>query len=658
MKTTQWASWLLRRAVVRIAAVVAALLVASYAVPKVVLYEARAKARDAGYEMTADRAELRPWEVVLHEVRATGARADLTAESLTVKVNTRLRSTGMTARKAEVNIRESKGGEAGGRRTEVSLIDSNVHIRRGKTRADAYVRTARVGTDGRVWADADVRAEYGGVSVSAMEVEASGVRPDEPMNLSAKSVDVVVTDVPDDVEGSSGGQAVKRRNLRVTADRMTVTREEERVTADKVKAEVDTDELGQKLHLEAERMTAAGNSAEWVSADLNRKREDHDRVEVSFSADSVETENRKMSSAEFSVKKIRADATVIRNGRYFTVPVADVHVGSARVSMAASTWSDGVHVEAEMPEIGCQELLQSLPRGLVPKLRPEGGDTRMSGTISWKVQVDVDMPARKKPDVSIWLRNKCVVESVPDELNVQRLTRPFKHDEYTADGKRTSETVGPGSKNWVPLSVISPMMPAAVMAMEDPSFMSHRGILIQAIENSMEQNITAGKFVRGGSTISMQLAKNLWLAREKTISRKIQEAVLTTYLEQKMTKTQMIELYLNVVEFGPNLYGIGPASRHYFAKDPGSLTLSQSLFLASLLPSPRSAGFEEGKKVSQGRLDLLRKVMKMMLDRGTIGPSQYEQGLKETPVFGDPSAMGEAETEPKAPGGIDPSEWR
>jgi membrane peptidoglycan carboxypeptidase len=174
----------------------------------------------------------------------------------------------------------------------------------------------------------------------------------------------------------------------------------------------------------------------------------------------------------------------------------------------------------------------------------------------------------------------------------------------------------------------------------------------------MEQNITAGKFVRGGSTISMQLAKNLWLAREKTISRKIQEAVLTTYLEQKMTKTQMIELYLNVVEFGPDLYGIGPASHHYFAKDPGSLTLSQSLFLASLLPNPKSAGFEEGKKVSQGRLGLLRKVMKMMLDRGTIGPSQYEQGMKETPVFGDPSATGEAEDGPKALGGIDPSEWR
>jgi membrane peptidoglycan carboxypeptidase len=284
--------------------------------------------------------------------------------------------------------------------------------------------------------------------------------------------------------------------------------------------------------------------------------------------------------------------------------------------------------------------------------------TEVVGTIAWRASIEVDLPAKKKPGVSIWLKNRCVVKEVPEDLRVSRIKKVFTYEVYSPDGKKARETTGPGSQNWVPLDRISPYMPLAVMSTEDPAFMSHRGILIQAIENSMEQNISAGKFVRGGSTISMQLAKNLWLAREKTVSRKLQEAFLTTYLEQRMTKTEILEYYLNMVEFGPDLYGIGPAARRYFSKEPMSLTLSQSLYLASLLPSPKAAGYEEGKRVSQGRLDFLRKVMKQMLDRGTIDRGQYEQGVKETPVFGDPSATGEDYVGVKAQGGIDPSEWR
>ncbi len=657
MKKTQWASSLSRRAAVRLGAVLAVAMVACYAVPKAVLAEAEAKARSAGYEMTAERADLRMWEVVLHGVKATGAKADMTAETVTVKYDSRLRNCGMTVRKADVTMKESEGEEHGGRRAEVSLVDSKVHVRRGGLRADADVRTARMDATGRVWADADVQAESGGYSVRATGVEADGVRAGETAELKAKSVDIVMADGPAK-EKAGEGKAKRARHLGLTADRVTVSRGGEKVSADKVTADMDFLEQGQDLHVEAQKITMAGNSAEWVTADVHRKDADPDRTDVSFSAGSLETENRKMSSAEFSVKKIKADATVIRNGEFFNVPMAVVHVGSAWVDVAASTWRDGVHVEAEMQEVGCQDLLQSLPRELVPRLRPEGGDTRMSGTISWKVEVDVDMPARKKPDVSIWLRNKCVVESVPEDLDVRKLRGPFLHEEYSPNGSRRAERVGPGTADWTPIGAISPLMPMSVMAMEDPSFMSHRGILIQAIENSMEQNITAGRFVRGGSTISMQLAKNLWLEREKTLSRKVQEAFLTTYLEQKLSKTQMLELYLNIVEFGPNLYGIGPAARHYFAEEPASLSLSQSLFLASLLPSPKSAGYEEGKKVSQGRLDLLRKVMKTMLDRGTITQAQYERGLKETPVFGEPSPVGDQETAIRAPGGIDPSEWR
>ena len=116
----------------------------------------------------------------------------------------------------------------------------------------------------------------------------------------------------------------------------------------------------------------------------------------------------------------------------------------------------------------------------------------------------------------------------------------------------------------MPLSAISKFMEVAVLTTEDGGFHRHHGFDHEAIRNSIRENLRRRKFVRGASTISMQLAKNLYLDRGKNLSRKLQEAVLTMYLEQELTKEQILELYLNVVEFGPLIYGIGPAARYYF----------------------------------------------------------------------------------------------
>src|SRR6185369_17461401 len=105
------------------------------------------------------------------------------------------------------------------------------------------------------------------------------------------------------------------------------------------------------------------------------------------------------------------------------------------------------------------------------------------------------------------------------------------------------------------------------------------------------ENIRQKKFVRGASTISMQLAKNVYLDRTKNLARKLQEALLTMYLEQELTKEQIMELYLNVVEFGPMIYGIGAAARHYFNAAAGELALSQALYISSIIPNPKAAHF-------------------------------------------------------------------
>jgi membrane peptidoglycan carboxypeptidase len=170
--------------------------------------------------------------------------------------------------------------------------------------------------------------------------------------------------------------------------------------------------------------------------------------------------------------------------------------------------------------------------------------------------------------------------------------------------------------------------------MEDPSFRSNHGFDISAIENSIRDNVKEGKFKRGASTISMQLAKNLWLGREKTISRKIKEAFLTTMLEQKLSKERIMELYLNSVEFGPNVYGIGPAAKHYFGTSPRILTYAQSVFLASILPKPNGAYFNADGTLHQSRKNYLGLVMDLMLRKGTVTDEEVAQGKAETIKMG------------------------
>jgi membrane peptidoglycan carboxypeptidase len=149
--------------------------------------------------------------------------------------------------------------------------------------------------------------------------------------------------------------------------------------------------------------------------------------------------------------------------------------------------------------------------------------------------------------------------------------------------------VGSANPYFTPLEQISPFLRNCILTTEDPSFFYHRGFVTEAFRQSIAKNIRTGKFKRGASTISMQLMKNVFLSREKTMSRKLEEIVLVYILENNriVSKERMYEVYLNIIEWGPNVYGIGEAARFYFQKSPDKLTLSESMFLATLVPSPK-----------------------------------------------------------------------
>lgn len=145
----------------------------------------------------------------------------------------------------------------------------------------------------------------------------------------------------------------------------------------------------------------------------------------------------------------------------------------------------------------------------------------------------------------------------------------------------------PGEGNYAPLNQISQEMIEAVIASEDAAFFSHQGFDWFEIRQSFSTNLKEKGFKRGGSTITQQLAKNVFLTKDKSILRKLREAAITVALEKSFTKKELIEKYLNVVEFGPNIYGVKAAAKHYFGKSPSQLHVLDAAFLAFLLPNPK-----------------------------------------------------------------------
>jgi monofunctional biosynthetic peptidoglycan transglycosylase len=139
---------------------------------------------------------------------------------------------------------------------------------------------------------------------------------------------------------------------------------------------------------------------------------------------------------------------------------------------------------------------------------------------------------------------------------------------------------------WVPLSKISPYLQRAVIVAEDAAFFQHEGFVWEGIRHAAVKDLEAGTFKRGGSSITQQLAKNLYLSTDKTVLRKAKEALITRQLEHQLTKKRILELYLNVAEWGQGVYGAEAAARHHFGKSAFDLTPEEAALLAAILPAP------------------------------------------------------------------------
>jgi monofunctional biosynthetic peptidoglycan transglycosylase len=181
-------------------------------------------------------------------------------------------------------------------------------------------------------------------------------------------------------------------------------------------------------------------------------------------------------------------------------------------------------------------------------------------------------------------------------------------------------------QRWVSLSQISPYLIKAVLISEDDKFWSHEGFDYKSMQKAIEKDIKAKKFKLGGSTISQQLAKNLYLSPVKNPIRKIREAIITWKLERVLTKKRILELYLNFVEWGDGgIFGIEAASRHYYGKPASELNPEEASRLAAVLPNPRKYNPTGDSRYVMHRANLIYSIM---VRRGIVAP-EYEDVIGE-----------------------------
>lgn len=182
---------------------------------------------------------------------------------------------------------------------------------------------------------------------------------------------------------------------------------------------------------------------------------------------------------------------------------------------------------------------------------------------------------------------------------------------------------------WTPIAEISPYLIKAVIIAEDDKFWSHGGFDMEAIEKAIKKDWRKKKLKMGASTITQQLAKNLFLSPSKNPVRKLKEAILTIRLERALSKKRIIELYLNVVEWGEGVFGAGAAARYYYGKSASALTAEESARLAAVLPNPRKYSPAGSSRYVNNRAN---HIYRIMVKRGFIIP-EYESVMSETWVI-------------------------
>jgi hypothetical protein len=330
----------------------------------------------------------------------------------------------------------------------------------------------------------------------------------------------------------------------------------------------------------------------------------------------------KIASKDVVIKNARFDYRFLLGSDFISVDsTSTVEFNKIKFHpyLAYETEEDTIYkLKINIPKMKAQDFITSLPDGLFTNFQ----GMQASGNFDYKLDF---MFNKNKPNTIVFdskLNKENLRITKFGQANLNKLNGEFVYRAIIKNVLQRPILVGAGNPDYTPLNQISPYLKKCVLTTEDPSFFRHRGFITEAFKQSIIKNIKTKKFSRGGSTISMQLIKNVFLTREKTISRKMEEILLVYILENNRiaSKERMLEVYFNIIEWGPNVYGIGEASRFYFQKSPSDLTLNECLFLATIIPSPKKFMYQfDGQGNLKGfALKNQRYLSNLMLKRGIL----------------------------------------
>ncbi len=296
--------------------------------------------------------------------------------------------------------------------------------------------------------------------------------------------------------------------------------------------------------------------------------------------------------------------------------------------------SQQLSLKVRIPESNAQDFFESLPTGLFANL--EGIKTQGNLAYQLYFSIDSDLPDSLKFSSVLSKKDFKVLDYGNTDL--RKINGDFLYTAYEKEKAVRAFSVGASNPNYAPLDNISNFLKNAIMTSEDGNFYGHSGFNENMFRKSIAENYKQKRFVRGGSTISMQLVKNVFLLRNKTIARKVEEALIVWLIESNrlVSKSRMYEVYLNIIELGPNVYGVGEAARFYFNKQASQLTLEESIFIAMIVPRPKrfKYNFDEQGKLKPSTADFYNVIAGHFVKRGLITEDERAVLLPEIELAG------------------------
>ncbi len=345
------------------------------------------------------------------------------------------------------------------------------------------------------------------------------------------------------------------------------------------------------------------------------------------------------------------DGEIAKTGKTRAAQLLLGHQG-VQVQLGAQLDSEGLEVDLELPETRCQEVLAALPEGTAPVL----AGTELAGSFAARLGLDLDFAALDQAreqyltderehafdrdyeqgnfarpgtlEFEFPFLEQCEVVRLGPAIDVEGLTGPYHHAFSTGSGRDKRRVLAPGDAGYVELREV-PELALAFVILEDWRYWDHDGFDRDQLDKAFWYDLLAGRVARGASTISQQTARSLWLGIDRSIARKLVEALLTVELERRIDKQRILEVYLNVIELGPEIHGVEEAARYHFGKRPEQLDLIEALHLASLAPAPvaYSRRFAHGRVDAQWREHLRLQVRRLRV-RGMISEDEAREASR------------------------------